>query len=391
MRHLPAILLAGGVVAAVSVRAPVYAQQSQRPIETPVQAPAHAQQSANAVTSVPAAESAAAPAGAAAAATPAAEDDVFARARRLMAAGQEDSGRALIQSELNSADSGSARYVEALYWRAVLARTAADAERDLRTIVIDYPLSAQSDDALMRLAQLEMTRGENDQAMDHLERVVREHAHSASRPRASFWMARMLFEKGDSVRACARLADASATTPPGQAELRNQIDYLSPRCVGVDTSTVAPVAKPGAAPSAAPSAAGARPASAKPPAGKPAGKSAGQPPAAAAPAASAKNAAPSAMPTAAPAAASSAAHTAASSQPAHEFTVQVAAFSSHESAEHLSKRLGELGYAARITTGAPPYRVRVGRYATREAADSVAARMKTQHVDGYVTSAEPRR
>ena len=44
-----------------------------------------------------------------------------------MAAGQGDTGRNLIQSELNAADSGSARYVEALYWRAVLARTAADA------------------------------------------------------------------------------------------------------------------------------------------------------------------------------------------------------------------------------------------------------------------------
>ena len=75
----------------------------------------------------------------------------------------------------------------------------------------------------------------------------------------------------------------------------------------------------------------------------------------------------------------------------HEFTVQVAAFSSHESAEKLRARLKELGYDARITSDEPPYRVRVGRYATREQADSLAARMKTQHVDGYVTSAEPRR
>ncbi len=71
--------------------------------------------------------------------------------------------------------------------------------------------------------------------------------------------------------------------------------------------------------------------------------------------------------------------------------MQVAAFASHDSAEKLRARLRELGYQARITSEGQPYRVRVGRYATREAADSVAARMKLQHVDGYVTSAEPRR
>ncbi|HEY9516741.1 MAG TPA: tetratricopeptide repeat protein, partial [Gemmatimonadaceae bacterium] len=166
MRHLPAILLAAGVAAFV----PVLSSAQQADSEAP------AGGAANEATSA---------------------GDVFARAQRLMAAGQEESGRALVQGELNAAPPGSARYVEALYWRAVLAATAADAERDLRTIIIEYPLSQRSDDALMRLAQLEMTRGENDQALEHLDRVVREHPHSASRPRASFWMARVLFDMGD--------------------------------------------------------------------------------------------------------------------------------------------------------------------------------------------------
>jgi tetratricopeptide (TPR) repeat protein len=315
---------------------PLYAQ-NEAPDRTPAQTSAQAQPPAHAATP----------------ATVAAEDDVFERARRLVAAGQGDTGRNLIESELNAADSGSARYVEALYWRAVLAKTAADAERDLRTIVIYYPLSDESDDALMRLAQLEMTRGEDEQAMGHLERVVKEHPRSASRPRASFWMARMLFDKGKDPEACGHLADAAANTPPGQVELRNQIDYLMPRCAGIDTSTAPTPMKPPAAP--APST------PAKPAASAPVK-----------PAASTPAAAPSA-------------------ETPHEFTVQVAAFSSHESAEKLRARLKELGYDARITSDEPPYRVRVGRYATREQADSMAAQMKTQHVDGYVTSAEPRR
>jgi cell division septation protein DedD len=340
MRHLPAILLAGGVLAAT----PLYAQ-NEAPDRTHAQTSAQAQPPAHAATPAPVA----------------AEDDVFERARRLVAAGQGDTGRNLIESELKAADSGSARYVEALYWRAVLARTAADAERDLRTIVIYYPLSDESDDALMRLAQLEMTRGEDEQALGHLERVVKEHPRSASRPRASFWMARMLFDKGKDAEACRHLADAAATTPPGQVELRNQIDYLMPRCTGIDTTTAAPPVKPAKAP--APSAPGAT-----------------------APATSAPNSRAATSP--APA---TPAKPAANTETSHEFTVQVAAFTSHESAEKLRARLKELGYDARITSAEPPYRVRVGRYTTREKADSVAARMKTQHVDGYVTSAEPRR
>jgi Cell division protein len=347
MRHLPAILLAGGVMAA----APLYAQ-NEAPDRTPAQASTQAQAPAHAETPAPAA----------------AEDDVFERARRLVAAGQGDTGRNLIESELNAADSGSARYVEALYWRAVLAKTAADAERDLRAIVIYYPLSPESDDALMRLAQLEMTRGEDDQALGHLERVVREHPRSASRPRASFWMARMLFDKGKDARACASLTDAAANTPPGQVELRNQIDYLMPRCAGMDTGTAAPATP-------ATPATPVKPATSAPP------KSAAG--ASAAPAKSATPASTSSAP--------SATHAAVGATTSQQFTVQVAAFSNHESAEKLRTRLKELGFDARITNDAALYRVRVGRYATREAADSIAARMKTQHVDGYVTAAEPKR
>jgi cell division septation protein DedD len=301
-----------------------------------------------------------------------------------VAAGQGDTGRNLIESELIAADSGSARYVEALYWRAVLAKTAADAERDLRTIVIYYPLSPESDDALMRLAQLEMTRGEDEQAMGHLERVVREHPRSASRPRASFWMARMLFDEGKDAEACTHLSDAAANTPPGQVELRNQIDYLMPRCTWVDTGTVTPSQQPAAS----------TPASsvpAKQSTSTPATSAKGAKPGSTSTPSTSSTSSISSATSAASTKASNASHATPSAESAHEFTIQVAAFSNHDSAEKLRARLKELGYDARITNGASLYRVRVGRYATREAADSVAAGMKTQHVDGYVTSAEPRR
>ena len=73
--------------------------------------------------------------------TAAAPDTVFTRIQQLAANGQGDAARALAQQAVESAPTASPRFVEALYWRAVVAATAADAERDLRTIIVDYPVS----------------------------------------------------------------------------------------------------------------------------------------------------------------------------------------------------------------------------------------------------------
>ncbi|HEY7860765.1 MAG TPA: hypothetical protein VIB98_04935, partial [Gemmatimonadaceae bacterium] len=56
-------------------------------------------------------------------------DTLFLRAQKMAAEGQGDAARALVQHELDAAAAGSPRYVDALYWRAVVASTAADAER----------------------------------------------------------------------------------------------------------------------------------------------------------------------------------------------------------------------------------------------------------------------
>ena len=78
-------------------------------------------------------------------------DTLFTRAQRMAAEGQGDAARALVQHEIDIAAAGSPRYVDALYWRAVVAATAADAERDLRRIIIEFPLSPRNEDALLRL------------------------------------------------------------------------------------------------------------------------------------------------------------------------------------------------------------------------------------------------
>src|SRR5918992_3679186 len=165
-------------------------------------------------------------------------DTTFLAAQRLVVEGRGDEGRAIITRELAAAPEGSPRYVEALYWRAALAATAADAERDYKRIIIEFPVSRRSESALVGLAQLELARGDRAQAMQHLERVVREHPSGPSRARASFWMARVHFDEGNFPRACARLDDSRRHTPSDALEMRNQLDYYAQRCEGVDTTVV---------------------------------------------------------------------------------------------------------------------------------------------------------
>src|SRR5687768_4822152 len=121
-------------------------------------------------------------------------------------------------------------YVEALYWRAVLATTAADAERDYRRVAIEYSLSPRAPEALLRLAQLEIARGQRDLAIGHLELLIREYPNAPTRPTASYWIAYALFSDGASAdlpRACAALADASVSAGPANLEVKNQVEFYA--------------------------------------------------------------------------------------------------------------------------------------------------------------------
>ncbi|MDQ2765723.1 MAG: SPOR domain-containing protein [Gemmatimonadota bacterium] len=307
-------------------------------------------------------------------------DTIFVRAQRMAAEGQGDAARALVQHEIDIAAAGSPRYVDALYWRAVVAATAADAERDLRRIIIEFPLSQRNEDALLRLAQLEMTRGDNDQALTHLQRLVIDHPASPSRARASFWMARVYFDKNQTPAACRSLADASHNTSPGQVEQRNQIDFWMQRCHGMDTAAVAS-ASPDSAPRASAQTTTASAPQAPPP---PPPAISSPPPASAAPTPSSTTTAKKTTTTVTT--------TTVTRAPASggKYTVQVGAYPTRSAAESLQKSLVARGYGARIYGTAKPFRVRVGYYDTRAQADAAAQQMKAKQIAVYVTEAEPR-
>ena len=261
-------------------------------------------------------------------------DAVFVRAQQMVTGGQDSAGRAVIDSVLAATTEGTARYAEALFWRATLARTAAEAERDYRRLSVEYPLSVRSQESLLRLAQLEMTRGDRVSARGHLERLQREHPTGPVSTRASVTLARLAFDDGDLPQACVALRAAREGLGAQEVELRNQLEYYAPRCANVAARDPS-VAQP-----------------------------------------SADTTTTRAVGTAGPR--------------AREFSVQVAAYDTRTAADALAKRLSARGYSARVFGGQKPFRVRVGRYPTRERATDVVRQLSRSNVRGIVVEAEPR-
>lgn len=325
-----------------------------------------------------------APAAAQSQSTARAAEAAFARAQEMASDGNSVGGRAVIDSIVRSTPPASPVYPQALYWRATLATNAADAESDYRHIVVDYPLAPQAEDALLRLAQLELARGDRDDALAHLQRIPRDYPRSKSIARASYWIARVLFEKNDISGACAANATALAQTADGEVELRNQIQYQSQRCAALASSTPAP-----STPSSAP------PVAEKPPVSTDTSKrepvaaaAASSTPPRVAPPTTARDTKPGqvelnpALPSAAEVATVPAA-----SPASRGWSVQVAAYNRKPDAEKLVSTLEKRGYDARVDGTAAPFRVRIGRYGTAREAEVALREIKSRKMAGFVVRA----
>ena len=259
----------------------------------------------------------------------AAASAAFARARQLVVNGNGAAGRLLVDSVLAATSPDSADYPEALYWRAALAASPTDAERDYRRIVVEYAFSFRAGDALIQLAQLELARGDRDAAESHLRRFLIEQPDHGQRGRAGYLLARLLIDRNDVPRGCAALARTRGDVPADSVELRNQVDYLVPRCDGVDTSG-ATSGRAGADSSTASATAGRG---------------------------------------------STGATRSASTG---KFTIQVASYQTREAADALAKRLTVTGTEARVIGKAKPFRVRVGHFETRAAAAETLRQLKAK-------------
>ena len=330
-----------------------------------------------------------------------ATDPVFVRAQGLVSDGNGAAGRALIDSVIRATSPTARLYPEALFWRASLASNAADAESDYKHIVVDYPLAPQAEDALLRLAQLELARGDREGALVHLQRIPRDYPRSKSLARASYWTARVLFEKNDIPNACAANANALAQAGDAEIELRNQIQYQGQRCASMAAAVTPPTNTPALPPSnAAP--AESQPAAVKatavdtvatvsPPPPSPLKTTAqDQRPK---PPAEGMDTKPSIVdPTKSPAntvAKPPVKPTTNSSRPT-SYSVQVAAYNRRSEADKLTASLTKRGYQARVDGDVAPFRVRIGRYTTNKDAEGALTRIKAKHMDGFVVRAPER-
>jgi cell division septation protein DedD len=289
-------------------------------------------------------------------------DPVFVRAQTLVSDGNGAAGRALIDSVIATTSPTARMYPEALYWRASLASNAADAESDYKHIVVDYPLAPQAEDALLRLAQLELARGDREGALLHLQRIPRDYPRSKSLARASYWTARVLFEKNDIPNACAANANALTQAGDGEVELKNQIQYQGQRCPSAAAVAAIKPAAEAASPNPVTPTASSTPVSEK---------------------ATVIDSAKLPVPTIPPTKASTVSRST-------DYSVQVAAYNRKIEADKLASSLRTRGYQARVDGSAAPFRVRIGRYATAKDAEEALKKIKAKHMDGFVVRAPER-
>jgi cell division protein FtsN len=350
-------------------------------------------------------------------------DPVFVRAQTLVSDGNGAAGRALIDSVIKATSPTARLYPEALFWRASLASNAADAESDYKHIVVDYPLAPQAEDALLRLAQLELARGDREGALIHLQKIPRDYPRSRSLARTSYWIARVLFEKNDIPKACAANANALAQAGESEIELRNQIQYQGQRCPPPAAAVAAAPVPSSGAPlgnSAASTTASSTPSTV---ASQPAPSSSNTvPPVSPAvsekaaisdtvatsvsiapgtvvpdqrpkPPAQANDTKPSIVdPTKSPANAGdkSPAKASVRSPLSSGYSVQVAAYNRKSEADNLVANLTKRGYEARVDGSVAPFRVRIGRYATNKEAEIALGKIKANYKDAFVARAPER-
>lgn len=165
---------------------------------------------------------------------------------------------------------------EELYWRATMSASPADAERDLQSLVTTYPASKRLDDALLRLAQLEMGRGDRALAIQHLTQLTQHATPGIAKTRAAVLTAVAQLDGGDTTNACTTLPTSIDSVAAADAMLARDVQAVgavcsahSPASAGtlVDSSHVAKdsvvaphdSAKTGPKPSAARSPQGSKP------------------------------------------------------------------------------------------------------------------------------------
>jgi len=244
-------------------------------------------------------------------------DSRLVEALRLAQSGHADSGRAIVRRVLATLPPSDSVFPQALLAAAKIAPDAPAVASHLNRIVVEYGAGPWADDALLLLTQLYFAQRDLAKTIDAAERLNRDYPDSPLRSRANFSAARSYFELKNETRGC-ELIQQALDGAGEDVEFKNQVSFYSARCSPATTtasSTPAPVADT-------------------------------------------SNRATSAS---------------------HAYAVQVLAVKSAAQVDDMLTRLKVMGFDARVVRDSTGFfKVRVGRYATREEAVRTQQRLKTR-------------
>ncbi|HVH67352.1 MAG TPA: SPOR domain-containing protein [Gemmatimonadales bacterium] len=244
-----------------------------------------------------------------------AQSDTVRSAAVRVAQTRPDSARALMRRLLASLSPQDSLYPGALFTAGRVAADATTAATNLQRVVLEYGRSVWADSALVLLTQLYFAQGDPAATVQSAERLRLDYPDSPLKPRADFWGARAYFDLKDDVHGCTLIREARDGAG-ADVEFRNQVEFYAARCAALP---------------APPPAVTAGDTQARPPAG----------------------------PT--------------------TYAVQVLAVKSAAQVDEMLTRLKVMGFDARVvrdTSGL--FKIRVGRYATREEATQAQRRLKTR-------------
>ena len=301
----------------------------------------------------------------------ASDSAVYRRAQQMITNGNAAGARALVDSVVGAAREGTPMFVDAIYWQAVFSDSPEATRKGYLRVIVEFASSPRAELSMLRLAQLELSRGGKVSARRHLERLALEHPEGATRAQGAYLLGRALLDDGMVARGCASLAEAKQRARAGEVELQNQISYGLRACgtaqLAADSVRQDSLRADSIRTDAIRVAAAQADSLAKRRAPRPAAKAVAPVPKPVLPA-------PVTAPTAVPATTG-------------RWTVQVAVYQVRSDADKLMARLKARGLDARVTEDRP-FRVRVGWYATHAEAAETVEKLRSQQVTAIVMEAE---
>jgi septal ring-binding cell division protein DamX len=274
-------------------------------------------------------------------------DPRLADAVRVAQEGRGDSARTAVQRLLAATPPTDTLYPQILYTQAMVAGSAGEMRRQLQRVTVEYGTSNWADDALLRLIQIDYATRNYDGAARNLERLRLDFPTTPLRPQAAYWAAHTYFDSNNPAAACRWLADGMAQSR-NDIEVQNRLGYLYQRCESrTDSAAQAGATDTTRADTTARTAADTAPPS------QPAPAAAAAPPA------------------------------------RTTYRVQVAAVATQRAADAAARKARALGLTVVTVEEKGLYKVRVGEYPTREAAQNAAASLKARLGGSPFVVAEP--